>query len=131
MSTWTRYLLLQVPSWVLATLLLYWLHDWIDLPLWARAAILGVYIGKDFVIYPLVYMAYESRTPTPGEELIGSTGITKQDLDPQGYIRVRNELWIGEILVGEPAIPSGHTVRVVALNGNTLTVELADDTLHN
>ncbi len=117
-----RYLLFQVPSWILAAMLLGALHRWLDLPLAYAIGLFVLYVAKDLLIYPYVRKAYEPHNKTGAELLIGCVGLTKQRLDPEGYVQVRGELWRAVAdPPGEP-IPPGQPVRIQTVSGLTLVV---------
>lgn len=123
MSTWTKYLLLQLPGWVLAIIVLTGLRHWLGLPFWIALGLFLLWVVKDLVMYPLLRTAYESRVKTGIEELIGTRGIVEQELAPRGYIRVRGELWRAEVKADDGRIPRGSSVRILEAQGMTLIVE--------
>ena len=121
--TLVRYLLLQVPGWVVVCGLLLFLRPWIGQPTWASAALLAAWITKDLLLYPLLRRAYaEEPFLTGAERLVGARGVVTTPLTPQGYVRVRGELWRAEALTDQP-LPEGSTVRISAARGLTLAVE--------
>ena len=122
-SALTRYVLFQVPGWVLAVIAVVLLRQWFDLSLGAATALLAVWVVKDFLLFPFLRSAYEQETRTGAERLIGERGVTVERLDSAGYIRVHGELWRAEQLPpGEP-IPEGAPVTVHAARGFTLLVQ--------
>jgi membrane protein implicated in regulation of membrane protease activity len=121
-KVWVKYLLLQIPGWALAAILLGALYHWSVLPRWAVISAWAIYVAKDFVLYPYVRRGYESDGKTAAEAMIGSVGIVKQPLEPEGYVQVRGELWRACAELQETRIPAGSRVRVVAANGLTLLV---------
>jgi membrane-bound serine protease (ClpP class) len=122
MRTFTRYILLQIPGWLAGAAVLIALWDWFGLAPWMAAVLFGLYVAKDLLVYPLVRKAYE-RGPTAGpEQLVGRVGLTRQRLQPAGYVLVRGELWRAEARNGSPIEP-GTVVRVRAARGYTLEVE--------
>ena len=122
MTTFMKYLLLQIPGWVLMALLLIGLLDWMTLPLWAVGVLFVVWVVKDFVLYPFVRTAYESNVKTGSEQLIGAQGIAHERLAPHGYIQVHGELWQATAEPKDNPIASGTPVRVRAAQGLTLIV---------
>jgi membrane-bound serine protease (ClpP class) len=73
-------------------------------------------------------LAAQARPPTTGVEgLLGATGRTREALDAgaPGHIDVHGEIWRA---VSREPIPAGFGVRVVAVNGLTLSVEPAGST---
>ena len=121
--TFRKYLALQVPGWILLLSLLLVLRSWIGQSVWLSAVLLGIWIVKDLLLYPFLRRAYEEDPfMTGAERLVGALGVVTKPLTPQGYIRVRGELWRAEARTVEP-IPEGSIVRVSAARGLTLAVE--------
>jgi membrane protein implicated in regulation of membrane protease activity len=118
-----KYLLLQVPGWLLVVLLLRILSSQVQLPGWAGPTLVGLWIVKDLALYPLLRRAYEDDPRTGAERLVGSSGITVTPLAPQGYIRVRGELWQAKVLASSEPVPKGARVRILAARNLTLAVE--------
>ena len=122
-----RYLLFQIPSWILAALLAGALHRWLDLPLGFAVGLFVLYVAKDFLIYPYVRNAYEPHNRTGAELLIGCVGLTKQRLDPEGYVQVKGELWRAVADPPGQIIPPGQPVRIQAVSDFTLVVTWMQD----
>ena len=122
MRVFHRYLLLQVPGWALAAVILYALNRWVHLPLWIAALLMLADIVKDLVLYPYLRKAYETDEKTGVERLLGHEAVVHQRLDREGYVRIRGELWKARsIASGDPPEP-GMTVRVVGSEGLILQV---------
>ncbi|MFQ6616301.1 MAG: nodulation protein NfeD [Fidelibacterota bacterium] len=63
----------------------------------------------------------QRRTPVTGSSgLLGMTGLTQTDIDPQGQVAVHGEIWKA---VSDKKIPAGSSVRVVEVEGMVLKVE--------
>ena len=124
MTVLQRYLLIQIPGWVLTATVIYALHVWLNLPAWAVIGLLAAVVVKDFALYPFLRRAYETTEATGAGRLIGETGTVRQPVDPQGYIEVRGELWEAEAAPGSPAIPEGSRVQVESARGMTLVVKM-------
>lgn len=122
MPTWTRYLLFQIPGWIVAAIVLFPLWRWRLLPEWLLLAGFSLWVLKDFLMYPLLRTAYEKRGKSGSKELIGKTGVTAGDLAPEGFVRVRGELWRAVANPAGTTIPAGTTVEILAAEGMTLSV---------
>ena len=122
MRVWQKYLLIQIPGWLLAALVLFVLRKWIDFPLWAVVLVLVGFIVKDFVVFPFVRRAYESEENTGIEQMVGASGITKEPLDPEGYVQIHGELWRAEAESQDRPIPRRRPIRVISVRGYRLVV---------
>ena len=122
-----RYLLLQLPGWVLAALVVYALCSWFRIPVWVAASCLLLYIGKDFLLFPVLRRAYEPDTRTGAERLVGLTGVVQDEISPEGYVQVRGEYWRARSIDDQSPLKEGSTVRVVSARGLTLTVEPVEE----
>jgi membrane protein implicated in regulation of membrane protease activity len=125
MSTFTRYFLFQLPGWALIALVLYFLAGRTALPLWAAILLFGLWCLKDLVMYPWVRSAYEKNGKSGVEGLIGKKGVAHEVLQPDGYIKIRGELWQAR---SQPPdrINKESIVKVTGARGMTLFVQ-ADD----
>ena len=124
-STLVRYTLYQIPEWVLAAGAAVLLYRWGVLGGWTGALLVAAVMAKDAALYPLLRTAYESDASTAIERLIGLRGVAVEPLAPQGYVRVRGELWRSEATTAGRAIHRGHPVTVHAVRGTTLLVRPA------
>jgi len=119
--TLLRYYLFQIPGWILAGALLVVLQAWLGLPAWVSLTVLGVVVLKDVVCYPFLRKAYQLEA-SGAARLVGLRGVTRDSLDPTGYVYVHGELWRARIESGADAIPAGSEVKVVRGDRMTLTV---------
>jgi len=85
------------------------------------AATAGVFL---FVVAAGV-RALTSRSVVGAPALLGQTGIARERLQPEGQVLVQGELWRA-VARGTP-VEEGSRVRVVDVNGLTLTVEKAGE----
>jgi membrane protein implicated in regulation of membrane protease activity len=125
MRPFARYLLLQVPGWCVVAALLLWLWPATGRGGWLGAGLLGLWIAKDLLAYPLLRRAYESGVETGSARLIGLRGLARQPIDPRGYVEVRGELWRAELAPGEAPIAPGTPVEVRSASGLTLVIARA------
>ena len=109
-----KILLLQIPGWILTALILLGLHHWLGLPFWLTSGLFVGLVVKDFIWYPSMRTAYESNVRTGAEQLIDAQGVVQTELNPQGYVQVRGELWRAEVEPDAASIARGSSVRVQA-----------------
>ncbi len=118
MTAFRRYVLIQVPSWLLAVVILAAIHVWFEMPRWAAVVLFAGYVVKDFALFPVLRRAYEPSDPAGAERLVGAEGV----VEGNGYVRVRGELWRAE----GPTMERGVRVRVEKARGMTLSVKRKD-----
>ncbi len=126
MPTWVKYLLFQIPGWVIAAIVLTALWHWKLLPAWLALLCFGGFMLKDFVLYPLTRKAYEADSKTGAQALVGMKGVAVEELTPQGYVRIRGELWQA---VADPAshfIAAGTEVEIIRAEGMEVFVRALD-----
>ncbi len=121
-ATFGRYLLFQLPGWFVAAVVLGLCVRFWGLQQGLAWVLFGLWLVKDFVLYPLVRAAYQVRTARPGEDLVGALGVAREALDPEGYVRVGPELWRAALAERSAPVPEGAAVRVVDVEGLTLRV---------
>jgi len=125
-TVFQRYLLIQIPGWILVAILLGGLYGWNVISLRVALILYAVYFLKDFVLYPFLRRAYETDEPSVMGRLIGAKGVAIENLDPAGYVRVGGELWQSRIGEGCAPIREGSRIRVQAVDGMTLIVRVED-----
>jgi membrane protein implicated in regulation of membrane protease activity len=117
MTPFQRYLLLQVPGWLVvaaALAVLHWLTGW---PLWIVPGGVAVAVAKDLAMYRVV----RDTLRPPRRGLVGARGRAVERLAPRGYVRVEGELWQAE--AGGGPIEAGAAIVVREARGLTLRVE--------
>ena len=124
----TRYVLYQIPGWVIAVVVAILLRRWVGLPGWAAVALVVVWALKDAVLYPFLRASYEPHTEDVIERLVGLGGVAVEPLAPRGYVRVRGELWLAEPIAADVEIRPGHPVTVGGVRGTTLLVRPSSTT---
>jgi membrane protein implicated in regulation of membrane protease activity len=118
-----RYLLFQTPGWFVAAGVLALSVDLFGVAGWLALAAFALFVAKDAVLFPFVRRAYERNDVPPHP--VGETGVAEDAIDGgEGWVRVGRELWRARRAPGAAAIPGGERVRVVALHGHLLEVEL-------
>ena len=116
-----KYLLFQVPGWLVAGTLAWAARGWFGLPDWAAVTAVVLWVLKDFVLFPFLRVAYE---PHDGRDrrLLGSRATAADTLAPEGFVRVGSELWRAHAR-GGVRIEAGARVRVHEVQGLTLVVD--------
>jgi membrane protein implicated in regulation of membrane protease activity len=117
-----KYTLLQIPAIVLIILVLLFLQQWTDIPIYVVWGIPLLWALKDIILFPLTWRAYESRSRHDPHPMVGRLGIAQQSLKPSGYVRVNGELWLAEIVGEQESIEKGEKIRVREVNGLKLGV---------
>lgn len=122
MATWKKYWLLQIPGWIILGGLLIWsvYQHWISLQ--AAVGVFLLWVLKDLVLYPFLRRGYESDPRNGAEQLVGYRGVARERLDPEGYIKVRGELWRAKLNLSREAVEPGTPVHVVGTDGLRLLV---------
>lgn len=118
----SRYVLFQIPGWVIAVAAAVLLYRRVGLPGWAAVGLVVAWVLKDAALYPVLRAAYEPDSRRVIERLVGMVGIAAEPLAPRGYVRVRGELWLAEPMTAGPGIRRGHAVVIDAVRGTTLLV---------
>jgi membrane protein implicated in regulation of membrane protease activity len=121
MSTLTRYVLFQIPGWVVAAAVCAVLWSAGVISAWTAAALLAFWVAKDAAMYPFVREAYRPA-PTGAARLVGHDGVTREPLEPTGYVEVGGTLWQAEVAPGTPRVAAGQRVTVCGASGLTLLV---------
>jgi membrane-bound serine protease (ClpP class) len=84
----------------------------------SAAGLLLALIGKDVLLYPAMRHFYESQPAA--RRMIGERGTVVTALAPEGFVRLRGELWKARSVQDE--VPAGASVRVRDVDGLTLFV---------
>lgn len=124
-STFARYLMFEIPGWVVAGAVLALLVHTGELHARTAWILLALFVGKDFALYPVLRVGYQPSAPDGRAMLVGALGTARERLDPAGWVRVGAELWRAELADGHAPIEAGAPVRVVAVDAMTLHVEPA------
>ena len=91
----------------------------LDPPLGVIALVAGAVLEVGEAFFWTRYLRrYRVRTGVEG--LIGERAETIEPCEPRGRVRLRNEIWSA---VCEQGAGTGETVRVIAVDGLTVTVE--------
>ena len=118
-----RYALFQIPDIAIFVLILFLLHQWLDLSLWLYIGFVSLWIVKYVIVFTFVWPAYDKPRPGDVKSLIGTEGIAEERLDHSGYIRVHGELWRAEVIGKMIPIEKGQRVLIERVCGLTLLVK--------
>jgi membrane protein implicated in regulation of membrane protease activity len=118
-----RYALYQIPDIAIFVLILFLLHQWVDLSLWLCIGAVTLWMVKYVLVFTFVWPAYDKPLSGDVKSLIGTEGIAEERLDPSGYIRVHGELWRAEVIGKTIPIEKGQTVLIERAHGFTLLVK--------
>ncbi|OGP63606.1 MAG: hypothetical protein A2170_00685 [Deltaproteobacteria bacterium RBG_13_53_10] len=118
-----RYALYQIPDMAILVLILFLLHQWVDLSLWLFIGLVNLWLVKYVLVFTFVWPAYDKPRPGDVKSLIGTEGIAEERLDPSGYIRVHGELWRAEVMGKTIPIEKGETILIERACGLTLLVK--------
>ncbi len=122
MTVFWRYWLLQVPGWGVLIVALVGANRYLGLsPFWAIVVFIAWFL-KDWAIYPILKNHYRFRVEPPSDHLVGRLGTAQEPLRPKGYVEIRGELWLAEVVAGVGPVEAGDEVRVEAVEGLTLRV---------
>ncbi len=112
----TKYLLLQVPGWILVALVVAILLHWQWIGARAAALVVVLWLAKDLVLYPLYRPALTSQPPATGAAaLVGARGRSLTAVNGQGQVEVAGERWLARACEGGP-IGAGTPVEVVTFS---------------
>ena len=118
-----RYARYQIPDMAILVLILFMIHQWVDLSLWLFIGIVSLWMVKYVLVFSFVWRAYDKPRPGDVKSLIGTEGIAEERLDPSGYIRVHGELWRAEVIGKTIPIEKGQRVLIERACGLTLLVK--------
>ncbi|MBW2493362.1 MAG: hypothetical protein JRE43_01320 [Deltaproteobacteria bacterium] len=121
--TLLRYTLFQIPDLILLSLGLAAAVRWWGLPVYVAYGLVGLWLVKDIVMFPILRVAYESDSASGVDGIRGALGVVTQSLAPAGYVRLGSELWKAEFASGAEPVSEGSAIRVVEVHGLTLIVE--------
>ncbi len=124
MTVFWRYWLLQIPGWGVLVAALVGAHRYFGLSVVWAIAIFVAWFLKDWAIYPILKNHYQFRVEPPPDRLVGQKATAREPLRPTGYVELRGELWLAEVVKGGDPVEAGDEVAVEAVEGLTLRVRL-------
>ncbi len=106
-----RYALLQLPGIILFGAIVVLSYYVTFLPSWLAWTVSGIWIVKDIIFYPMVWQAYDPDRQKDQNSMIGKTCMTKEKLNPEGYVEVNGESW--KALAENTSFPIGEGQKVI------------------
>ena len=88
---------------------------------WVILPTVGATAAMFLVVVAAALRTFATRSSAGAASLVGQTGVARGALRPEGQVQVQGELWRA-VARGAPVDEGAH-VRVVGVNGLTLTVE--------
>ncbi len=116
-----RYTLLQLPAVVIIACILLIVRYYLDLNIFVSFGILAAWIIKDIIMFPFVWRSYDSGKSESAQGMNGMVGVVTRRLSPEGYVRVRGELWRA-VLVDDGTAEEGVEIQVYDRDGLLLRV---------
>ena len=122
-----KYFMLQLPGVVAFALVLLLVRHWMEFPDYLVWVLLGLWLGKDIFLFPILWRFYDPTQHPDHFRMIGRKGVAVTNLAPDGYVLVQGERWQAGIAEGGTPIGQGEAICVEAINGLKLTVRLCAD----
>ena len=123
MTVFWRYWLLQVPGWAVLGVLLYAANRYLSLSVYVAVTLWFLWLVKDALLYPILRQHYEFREREAHEHMLEAEVVAREPLSPRGYVDLRGELWMAELVRGEEPAPAGARLRIDSVDGLTLRVK--------
>jgi membrane protein implicated in regulation of membrane protease activity len=117
-----RYTFFQLPGIFLIIVILTSLRMMFGIPLWSVWTFIALWIVKDIILFPFVWHAYDKRDTGALGSLLGSQGRALERLSPEGYVKVRGELWRAELDDRKCPVDAGEEIEIIGLHRSTLRV---------
>ena len=88
---------------------------------WVILPTVGATAAVFLVVITAGVRALAARSAVGVPALVGQIGVARSPLEPEGQVMVQGELW--RAVAGDAPVKEGDRIRVVGVNGLTLTVE--------
>jgi len=123
MPVFLRYLVFQLPSWMLAAVVLGALAWFDTLPGWVAGALVAALVVKDLLLFPRLRRAYGPGPTDGAAAMCGALVEADTPLRPAGYVRFGAERWRARLKDSKGCVEAGETLRVCEVDRLTLLVE--------
>ncbi len=104
---------------ILALLLFYYLPLGTALPIYILILIVSVFCNI------IMVWAMRARAKTGVNAMIGKKALVIRDIDPEGKVEIRGEIWMAT--GGNKKIAAGNTVKILRVKGLVLIVEALNE----
>ena len=109
----------------IAAIVLWLLPFWgFTMPVWGIIIVVVAFLIYEIVTFRLGIKTLARKPVCMPEDIVGCHGIATTPIDPDGYVRVKGELWFASS--SDTNINEGDDVVVVQLNRLQLRVALAE-----
>jgi membrane protein implicated in regulation of membrane protease activity len=93
----------------------------IDIPLWGLITILVAFAIYSYIMYRVGHPTISYKEVSSPESMTGNEGVVESELKPEGYVKVRGELW--KASAGGERLGKGEEVVVTGIEGLKLSVK--------
>lgn len=118
-----KYILLQLPGYVLLILLIVLMRRTVEISPLAGWGAFCLWVLKDIALFPVLGRYYDPAYHRDRFSMVGQKGVVKKSLSPKGVVRVRGELWRAKAMDPDAPVDRGRRVVVHRLEGLTLHVK--------
>ena len=118
-----RYIYFQIPALVVLVIVLLFIKKTIYVPTWAIIVIFVSWIVKDIIMFPKVWRSYDTKKSGHEERLIGVKGVVVDELNPEGFVKIKGELWRAEIEGTNTSVKKGEEIKVIRVENMKLIVD--------
>jgi membrane-bound ClpP family serine protease len=89
------------------------------LPLYIPILIVGIFYNI------VMFWAMRAKSKTGPEAMVGENALVIKDIDPEGKVKIRGELW--RAIAQDSKITAGKEVKILKVRGMVLIVKDTDD----
>ena len=125
-KTVQKYIVLQIPgAFMVAVLLVVFHYSGYITPSMGLLLFVG-WLVKDAVMFRVLRKAYEPGPSYGTDALVGLSAVVVDELAPKGSVRIGSEHWSAIAADSATPLDRGTEVRVVSVDGYTVTVAAED-----
>lgn len=117
-----KYVMVQIPPAALAGIFFWILWNYGILSTWLAWVCFALWIVKDVVLFFFLWPAYEPTREAGRFSPVGLQGVARSDLQREGLVKVKGEIWRARPQSSCGPIRAGEKVKVVDRQGLKLIV---------